>query len=153
MKPKKRSGTVGSSALILLAPEFKEGRTVYCLERLREAGISVSMIGLSAGLISGYHGMTVRPDFTLSQMPDCVSHKVVLIPDGKACVSALFADPRIHRLIKATLAGHGIVAAMPEAESMLERAGLVTSESAPSFVWSRDKDLKTFAGELINHLE
>jgi hypothetical protein len=110
-------------------------------------------VGLSARLIRGYHGMTVRPDVTLGQLTGTADHKLVLIPDGKECVSALFADPRVHQLIENTLKTQGVVAAMPEAETMLERSGLVTSSTASSFVWRRDKDLTEFTAELISHLE
>lgn len=153
MIPRKRNGNGHGSALILLAADFREGRTVYCVERLRQAGISVSLVGLSAGLITGYHGMTLRPDVTLSQLPEAMNHKLVLIPDGKECISALFADPRVHQLIETTLENQGLVAAMPEAEAMLEQASLVTSGTAASFMWQKDRDFEGFVKELINCLD
>lgn len=153
MKPRKRNGAPGSVALILLAPQFREGRTVYCMERLREAGISVSMVGLSAGLIAGYHGMAVRPDLTLSQLPETTGHKLLLIPDGKESVAVLFADPRVHQLIKTTVKNEGMVAAMPDAERLIEQAGLVTARSASQFVWKRDGDMKGFVTALIHYLQ
>jgi putative intracellular protease/amidase len=149
----KRNGAARDAALILLAQDFREGTTVFCLERLRQAGISVSLVGLSARLIRGYHGMAVKPDFSIEQLPGAVNYRLVIIPEGKACVSALLADPRVHQLIETTLHNRGLVAVMPDAEVMLEQSGLVTSSTASSFIWQRGSQMEEFTAQLINTLE
>jgi len=153
MRSRKRISGSNSKALILLAPDFREGRTVNLLERLRQEGVSVSLVGLSTGLISGYHGMTVRPDVSLEQLPGTPEHRLVIIPDGKECVSSLLADPRVHHLIKTTLNNSGYVAAMREGETILEESGLVTSCVFSQFVWRKDNDMNSFATELVHRLE
>ncbi len=147
-----QNGRGSNAALILLAPNFIEGNIVFCLEQLRQAGIPVSLVGLSAGLIKGYHGMIVKPDYSLGQLSTIHGHKLVLLPDGKACIAALFADPRVHQLIKTTLKNNGLVAAMPDAEVMLEKSNLISAETASNFLWQRDHDLKTFTEQMITFL-
>jgi 4-methyl-5(b-hydroxyethyl)-thiazole monophosphate biosynthesis len=148
----RRNGAAHNGVLILLAKGFQEGTTVYCLERLRQAGISVSLVGMSARNIKGYHGVTLRPDLSMEQLPDVSSYRLIILPAGKACVSALFADPRVHQLIEMTLHNRGLVAAMPDAEVMLELSGFVTSRTAPSFIWRSNGELEDFATQLIDNL-
>ena len=142
-QPRSHNGEV----FILLAPGFEEGSTIYCLDRLREAGILVSLVGLSAGLISGAPGVTVRPDRTLGQVSDGTPPHMILVPDGKKAVSALLADPRVHRLLSATIEGNGKIAAMPAAAAMLGEGG-IGLETAP--IIQSNGSLDEFAGQLIN---
>jgi putative intracellular protease/amidase len=122
----KRNGSATGTVLIPVASEFHEGTIVYFLEHLREAGISVSLVSLSNRLIRGYHGMVIKADFSLGQIPLHSDHKLLILPGGKACASALLADPRIHQLIDETLDNRGLVAAMPEMEVMLEQSNLIS---------------------------
>lgn len=151
MAGKYQNGTAHQGALILLAREFAESSTVTCLERLREAGIPVSLVGLSAGLITGSHGLAIRPDLTLDQVLPAARHDLVMLPRGMAAVSALFADPRVHRLIVGTLDNHGLVAAAPEAQLLFEQAGLITPGATASFLW-QGEDLEQFVSQLIERL-
>jgi putative intracellular protease/amidase len=149
----RRNGATNRTVLILVARDFREGTIVYLLERLRQAGISVSLVSLSDRLVKGYHGMAIRPDLSLEQLPQDPCHRLLILPDGRACVSALLADPRVHQLIEETLHSHGLVAAMPEAEVMLERLGLVTAETVANFVWLKGQDLAAFTEQLISRLQ
>ena len=137
------------SVFILLAPGFEEGSAIYCLDRLREAGILVSLVGLSAGLISGAHGVTVRPDRTLGQTSTLTPPYLVLVPDGKKSVTALLADPRVHRLLTATLENNGKIAAMPAAAVILKNGG-IGLEAAPLI--SFNGSLDEFTNQLINSI-
>jgi len=148
MTQRYQNGAPKHGALILLAKEFAESSTVACLERLRGEGISVSLVGLSAGLVTGSHGLAIRPDLTLDQVSPLAKHKLLLLPGGKAAVSALFADPRVHRLIKDTLHHQGVVAAAPEAESFIEQAGLIGTGTAANYLW-QGPDLERFMSQLI----
>lgn len=144
-QPSSHNGEV----FILLAPGFEEGSAIYCLDRLREAGILVSLVGLSAGLISGAHGVTVRPDRTLGQTSTLTPPYMVLVPDGKKSVTALLADPRVHRLLTATIENNGNIAAMPAAAAMLENGGIgLKIPPLIPFTGSLDE----FASQLINSI-
>ncbi|MCA9928939.1 MAG: DJ-1/PfpI family protein [Anaerolineales bacterium] len=143
-----RSNSV--QVIVLLAHGFKEGSAIYCLVRLREAGINASLVGISAGLISGSHGISVRPDSTLGQVMDVPPPKIVLFPDGKKSVLALLADPRVHRLLAATIKNNGIIAAMPVAASMLDSLELKLETAVSPLITQSHGTLDEFANRLIN---
>ena len=145
-RPRSNHGEV----FILLAPGFEEGAAIYCLDRLREAGIPVSLVGASAGLISGTHGVTVRPDCTLGQLTAVPPPKIVLIPDGKKSVSALLADPRVHRLLAATVENNGAIAAMPATASMLGGVGIESETAVSPIITQPNGSLDEFTDQLIN---
>ncbi len=130
-----------------MAPGFEEGSAIYCLDRLREAGILVSLVGLSAGLISGAHGVTVRPDRTLGQVAAVPPPHILLVPDGKKSVSALLADPRVHRLLAAVVENDGRIAAMPAAAAMIGSGGIGLETTS---IIQPNGSLDDFAGLLIN---
>ncbi|PIE80598.1 MAG: hypothetical protein CSA11_07575 [Chloroflexi bacterium] len=136
--------------IVLLAPGFEEGSAIYCLDRLREAGVPVSLVGVSAGLISGAHGVSVRPDCTLGQVMDVPSPKIVFIPDGSISVSTLLADPRVHRLLAATVKNDGAIAALPAAASMLDGMEVEGGTAVSPLVTPSDGGLDQFADQLIN---
>lgn len=129
---------------ILLAPGFEEGTAIYCLAQLREAGVPVSLVGASAGLISGAHGVTVQPDATLRKVTAVSPPKLILIPDGKQAVTTLLSDPRVHQLFVATTENDGRIAAMPVAASMLEE--LITEIS---LIVQANDSLNKFTNQLI----
>ncbi len=136
--------------IILVASGFEEGATIYCLDRLREAGIPVSLVSVSAGLISGSHGVAVRPDCTLGQLTMSPPPKIVLIPDGKKSVSALLADPRVHRLLAATIENDGTIAAMPAAAAMLGGMESEGETIVSSIITQSNASLDEFADQIIN---
>ncbi len=136
--------------IILLAPGFGEGEAIYCLDRLREAGVSVLLVGISAGLISGAHGLTVRPDCTLGQLTAVPSPQIVLIPDGKQSIMALLADPRVHRLLAATLNNNGTIAAMPVAASILGGVEIKSETAESPIVTQSNGSLDEFIDQLID---
>ncbi len=118
----KHPHTNDEAIFILLAAGFDEEAVVSCLVQLRSAGVSVSLIGSSAGLVSGMHGVTIKPDSTLGKITAVSPPKIVFIPDGKQAVTTLLSDPRVHRLFSATIKNNGRIAAMPTAASMLDKS-------------------------------
>lgn len=145
-----RANLANRRVIILLAPDFAEGATIYCLDRLREAGIAVSLVAVSAGLISGAHGVAVRPDYTLEQLTAVTPPSLVIIPDGKKSVTALLADPRVHRLLAATLDNDGLIAAMPIAASVLGSIGGKQRAAEFPIITQSDDNLDGFSDRLIN---
>ncbi len=130
---------------ILLASGFEEEATIFCLTQLREAGIFVSLVGASAGLIRGAHGVKVQPDATLRKVTAVSPPKLIIIPDGKRAVSMLLSDPRVHQLLAATTENNGQVAVMPAVASML---GELVTES--SLIIQSNGSLDKFTNRLIN---
>ncbi len=136
--------TNDEAIFILLAAGFEEEAVVSCLTQLRSAGVSVSLIGASAGLVRGMHGVTIKPDSTLGKITAVSPPKIVFIPDGKQAVTTLLSDPRVHRLLSATVENNGRIAAMPTAAAMLDKS------VAPFPLIRSNGNLNKFFAQLID---
>lgn len=141
-----------AKVLILVAPGFEERGVVYTLVTLREAGLPVSLVSLSSGLISGLHGLTIRPDYTMEQVVPDMPGRMVIIPDGQQCVSSLLADPRVHRLMDATVHREGYVATMLVAGQLLAQAGIPRDGASPHFIDQKDLSIPDFTNQLLNQM-
>ena len=144
------NGSENGRILILIAPGFEEGATVLCLERLREAGLPVSLIGLSAGLLTGLHGLTVRPDYSLDQLSLTVPRRLIVVSGGRQSAASLLSDPRVHQLLNATLEASGYAAAMSSAETCLAQAGIPVPSYSSRFIAQSNIELDGFIHRLIN---
>lgn len=144
------AGPENGRILILIAPGFAEGATVVCLERLREAGLPVSLVGLSAGLFTGRHGLTVRPDCSLDQLSLAIPQRLVIVPGGSQSTTSLLSDPRVHQLLSVTLESSGYVVAMSSAESHLAQAGIPVPSQASRYIAQSNIELERFIHRLIN---
>ena len=111
------------SIVILLANGFVEQETVACVEKMRANNLSVLLVGVSAGLVTGQHGLKIKPDYSLEEIkssPDLP--QMIIFPNG--IQTHLSTDPRIHRLVEKIINDNGIVAAMSTAEPFIsEYAG------------------------------
>jgi putative intracellular protease/amidase len=145
-----RSPARQKRALILIAPGFEEEAVVCCLSRLREAGIAVSLVGLSASLVRGEHGLAVRPDTSLERLLNSAPPWLVLVPGGAACASALMADPRVHQLLAATASQGGQIAATFNVQSILANVLPSAFSGNSLIVQQNDLDLNEFAERLVN---
>lgn len=135
--------------LILLASGFEEGSSIYCLDRMREAGLPVSVVGISAGWIKGVHGVTVRTDYSLDQLTPEMPYQLVVVSGGRQCVSSLLADPRVRRLFESTLKNEGFVATMLSAELALVQAGIPALSTDSHFVQQGNMNIDEFTNRLI----
>ncbi len=136
--------------MILLAPGFEETAVVYCLEHLREAGLPVSLVGLSAGILKGSHGLAVRPDYTLDQLLPENGPRGGIVPGGPACVSALLTDPRVHRLLDMTMQNSGFVAVLATAVSLFAQSFSPMITTTPNFMQQGEMEISEFTDYLID---
>ena len=147
-----KSTFLSDRAAILLAPGFEEGDIIYCLDRLRDAGITVDVVGLTTGLIRGIHGVVVRPDHSLDQLLPEQIFSTVIVPGGQQSTNALLADPRVHRMLKSTLSKGGWLAALLSAEPILKQFGFPNEAEQTQFVAQRDACIMAFTNQLIDRL-
>jgi hypothetical protein len=140
---------VGSDKIfILLAPGFEEGPTIYCLAHLREAGLPVSLVSRTSGIVRGQHGLMVRPDQTLAQTMS-TKPRMVLLPGGRQCLAALAADPRVHELLKTTLCNKGYIAAAMKRQSLAASDGFTIFSENSNFIPQEDRPIEEFADQLL----
>lgn len=148
MTPGRQDGS--GQILILLAPGFEEGDAIYCLDRLRRAGLPVSLVSVSAGLIRSRHGLSVRPDRLIEGGNGESPPRLILIPGGRESTAVLLTDPRVHRLFAAARDGGGTIAAMATAAPVLSEAGVAAAMPPERFLTQGRDDVAAFSERLLN---
>jgi putative intracellular protease/amidase len=124
--------------IILIAPEFDEETVVHCLCQMRQRGTAVDLVGVPSNLVGGASGLAVHPDYSLAQLQQGAlmdSYTLLIIPGSSSCATTLLSDPRVHRAIKGTFAGDGLVAAMsPVVPQILANIGLLEPANSSRFL-------------------
>lgn len=93
--------------IFLIAPGFEEGVTIYCVDRIREVGLSAVLVGISSGYVKGAHGISVRVDCSIDEVnPETVA--MIAISGGRQHILSLLADPRVKQLFEGTPDNNGI---------------------------------------------
>ncbi|VAW39207.1 hypothetical protein MNBD_CHLOROFLEXI01-4103 [hydrothermal vent metagenome] len=137
-----------NNAALLIAPGFSESEVVFCLSKIRSAGFPISLIGLSNNLIHSQHGLAVRPDFSLNQIPHNVSFRLLIIPGSYECVTNLLTSPDFHQQIKKSIEQQGDIAILNEAATALQQAKLFTEQSE-YILRQDDQPLESFCQQLL----
>lgn len=135
--------------IILIAPHFDEGTAVACLSELRRQGISVSLMGVTSGLIGSEHGVTLRPDSSLLAGEKLVSarRQLLILSGGADCAAAILSDPRSHQLIQQILDTDGCVTALSWPDELV--MALVRPEWASRFIWQGGVETAVFVQQII----
>jgi putative intracellular protease/amidase len=148
---------------LLLAPGFEEMDVCTVARALRRSGFSVSVIGLTAGLVRGAYGLSLAPDCTLSEV-EMERPRAVALPGGAQTTRQFNNDPRVHRLLRRVTARGGYVMALDTAYTVVRSAGVLghrvastnggSGEEAdeiveqPIFGWGSDLPVPGALGEL-----
>lgn len=135
---------------ILVAPGFEEAAVIYCLTQLRQAGLPVSLVGLMAGQIAGWHGLSICPDLTLDEVDAHEPMKLAVIPGGQQCATALLTDPRVHRLLHTLIAQEGRVGVMDTAIPVITQFGLLPESMDGYYVMQNEEGMDCFLTELVS---
>ena len=109
---------------VLVAPGFEEADVSTVTRTLRRVGLSVAVVGLTAGPVRGAYGLSLVPDLTLSEVEVERPHAVVL-PGGVQGTRRFNADPRVHKLLRRAVGQGGYVLAIDTAYTVLCSAGAV----------------------------
>lgn len=138
---------------VLLAAGFEEADALICVQRLRESGIPVSLIGMTAGLVNSRYGIAIKPDISLTQaLAVNQTFRIVLIPGGEQSTLRLLTDPRVHRVISQAATSGGLLAAMATAEKTLFQAGIHEMIAYDHFLHQGDTQLESFSQGLVDLL-
>jgi len=138
--------------IILIAPHFDEESVVGCLSDLRQQGISVSLMGVTSGLIVSERGLTLRPDTSLLVGERLVSaqRQTLIISGGVACATAVLSDPRSHQLVQKILQTGGFVAVLSWIDVLM--VDLIRAEWLSRFMWQDGMETAVFVQRLITHI-
>ncbi len=134
---------------ILLTTGFEEGTAVYCTDRLRNAGLPVSVLGISAQPIKGMHGIKIEPDQSIGDLDPDQRFRLIIVSGGRQYISSSLIDPRVYKLLKQTIESNGYIAPIARTKDFLADAGLLQEEDAPYIISHEDKALQEFVDELI----
>ena len=136
--------------VILLAPGFEERQVVHHTSCMRERGVPISLVGLSAQAVSGVHGIAVNPDCSLNDLCPETAYPLVLMSGGYQYVSSLLADPRVHQLLAKTRQEDGYIAANELAGAILPHSNAKGLLNGCHFVTQNKMDLDEFTHHLIS---
>jgi hypothetical protein len=146
--------TEETKTFILVSDGFDEPAVVECLCRVREQGASANLVGLYSGLLSGYHGLTVRPDFSLNQLEQqqALGAQTAVILNGRSNFTPLLTDPRVHRLIEQTLSNHGLVAIMGNKSEWPLPTNNITQSAEMNLLLQDHMETDDFIQEIIKRI-
>jgi hypothetical protein len=137
------------NTIILITSGFEEESTVFCLKQLRQQGLKVDLVGLTAHSVTGAYGIKVKPDYSLGSLENEYRPRLVVIPGGRKSAETLLADPRIHRLVAAATADRGYLAVLRSAEPAFVYTGMEKFLSGPNVVIQSALDIDTFISQLV----
>ena len=120
------------TALVLFAEGSEELEAVTIVNILRRGGVSVSLAGLTTGLLRGSRGVMLQPDTTLEAVLD-QEFDMIVLPGGQPGTHHLKADKRVSQLLQKMRAQDKYVTAICAAPSVLAEAGLLEGKRATSF--------------------
>ena len=138
------------TALILISSGFDEESIVACLKKLRGSGLEAKLVGQTAGLLVGGHGLTVRPDMTLGSLESQKGYRLVVLPGSAQSTRPMLADPRVHQLFSETTRAGGQVAVMGTAEAAFVQAGLLDFLTGAGVVVQGGLDTTYFVNQLVH---
>lgn len=141
---------VEKQIFIPIAAGFDEGDVITCTTLLREVGLSVRLVGLTANELKGLHGISICCDYSLNQLVALAPPDLVIIPGEARCASLLLADPRFHHLLQMTWARGKLVTALSSAQQPVAQAGLPNYEMACRFIAQGNEETALFVPRLIN---
>lgn len=134
---------------LLAAPGFEELEIIYCLVRMRQVSLPVALVGLAAGRIIGWNGVSIYPDLTLDEVDPEDPPKLVMIPGGQQCATILLADPRVHRLLNSLVEQDGRVGVLKTAVPVVTYSGLLLPGRDGHYVSQDGEELKLFVSRLL----
>jgi hypothetical protein len=121
--------------LLVVVNGFEEMEAIEILCRLRQIGICVKCLGLTSGLVDGAHGIWLMPDLTLADLENSIdlhAVKMVILARSDRGISRLETEPRLHRLLRQTLAQGGHIAGNQVSGRIFKAAGIAPGQTGKS---------------------
>lgn len=142
---------------LLLAGQCDESFVVRCICQMRRRHITVLLVGLYPGPVTGAHGIWLSPDQSLSEVDmtrvSAPAHLLVL-PGPDECTMQLLLNPRVHELIEMVLAHGGCVAAVSaKTQNLLVRSGLAAPAEKQCFLLQNQHTSGEFIDLLVRQTE
>lgn len=118
-------------ALIISADNFEDSELLVPANRLKEAGVEVTVASLRCGTIKGKHGYKVAVDKTLDEVnPD--DYAILILPGG-AAPAVVRKEPKALEIARLFIARGKPVAAICHGPQILISAGLLQGRRATCY--------------------
>ncbi len=124
--------------VIVLAEGFEEIEAVTPIDVLRRLGVVLTIAGLDSLQVTGSHGIGLRADCLLADIPASEIGMLVL-PGGMPGSKYLRDSDLVIGLLRKVYAAGGYVAAICAAPIALERAGLIDGKKVTSYPGVREQ--------------
>jgi len=112
------------TAVVFLAEGFEEIEAIVPIDVWRRAGIEVTTVGLTSGLISATRKTVHQPDKTFEQISS-KTFDLIFLPGGRPGADNLSLHLGIAKMVKEQLAAGRYVAAICAAPLALEHYGVL----------------------------
>ena len=112
-----------ATALVILSPGFEEIEAVTIIDLLRRGGVDVTVAGLEKNLVTGSHGIAVKPDIYYEEV-DGLVYDVLILPGGQPGTNNMKSNPTLIQWIQQRHQSGQWIAAICAAPSVLHAAGV-----------------------------
>ncbi|MDG5816102.1 DJ-1/PfpI family protein [Chitinispirillales bacterium ANBcel5] len=120
-----------SRAIIILAEGFEETEAITCIDLLRRADISTTVLGLESLEITGSHEVTIIADSLLKDFSD--DFDAIILPGGMPGSNNLAQSQSVLDLAKKANSKGKLCAAVCAAPLVFEKAGLLKGVKATCY--------------------
>lgn len=125
------------TALVVLASGFEEIEAVTVIDLLRRGGIDVTVCGLEKNLVTGSHGITIKPDVWYQNVC-ALKYDLLIFPGGQPGTQNLKENPIILEWIRSRIKVGKKIAAICAAPTLLKAAGIAGGIKLTSYPAERD---------------
>ncbi|MBL8094803.1 MAG: DJ-1/PfpI family protein [Anaerolineales bacterium] len=129
---------------VLIAAGFDEAAVAGCIDPLVGAGLEVILVSQATRWVVGRHGLKAKATLTIDQARARPLPRALVVPGDAACVSALWADPRVHTLLVEALSAGTVVAALRDSQVPLARMAVVAEGGPPNLLTQDSHSLSDF---------
>jgi hypothetical protein len=103
---------------VLWAEDFAADAATIFVTELRQAGLPVKVVGLTARRMNGAHGLALIPDLTLDEaLPLAAKTTCLIIPHAATRLTRLENDPRLRDFCRQAQANHALFVLGPAQKS------------------------------------
>ena len=118
--------------IVPLAPGCEEIEAITIIDVLRRANLNIVSAGLTDSLITGSHGIAIKPDILLHKA-NPVDYNCIVLPGGMPGSENLKKDDDVIKFIKHIFSKGGYVAAICAAPIVLGSAQILYGKKATCF--------------------
>ena len=125
--------TCENMILVFLAPGFEESEAICPIDILKRAALDVVTVSITEDReVTGAHGITVRADVTLSQLPLC-HPEAILLPGGMPGTRHLDESRTVDTALRVAANKGAYLAAICAAPMVLGKRGYLSGKRATCF--------------------